>query len=106
MSNYQTKLRFKGENVRIAGREDNVNIILLRHKGIDLKFQCFTKPFPYAVRSDLEENKNQQERHPTKGKIEKVAETFKNSIKKPEAQGEPRLLKSTRENLNIIFKKY
>ena len=43
--------------MRIAGREDNVNIILLRHKGIDLKLQCFTKPFPYAVGSDLEENK-------------------------------------------------
>ena len=41
-----------------------------------------------------------------KGKIERVEETFKNSIKKPEAQDEPRLLKSTRENLNIIFKKY
>ena len=60
----------------------------------------------YFFFQDLEENKNQQERHPTKGKIERVAETFKNSIKKPEAQGEPRLLKSTRENLNIIFKKY
>ena len=60
----------------------------------------------YFFFQDLEENKSQQERHPTKGKIERVAETFKNSIKKPEAQGEPRLLKSTRENLNIIFKKY
>lgn len=60
----------------------------------------------YFSFQNLEENRSQQERHLTKGKTESVAETFRNNIMKPEAQGEPRLFKSTRENLNIIFKKY
>lgn len=32
----------------------NINEIMLRHKGKDIKFNCFTKPFPYAERLDLE----------------------------------------------------
>ena len=32
----------------------NINEIMLRHKGKDIKFNCFIKPFPYAERLDLE----------------------------------------------------
>ena len=37
--------------------KENVNEILLSHKGRDVKFECFIKPFPYADRLDLEERK-------------------------------------------------
>lgn len=36
------------------GDKENVNEITLRHKGRDIKFECFIKPFPYAERLDLE----------------------------------------------------
>lgn len=36
------------------GDKENVNEITLRHKGKDIKFKCFVKPFPYAERLDLE----------------------------------------------------
>lgn len=32
----------------------NINEIMLRHKGKDIKFNCFIKPFPYAERLELE----------------------------------------------------
>lgn len=35
--------------------KENVNEILLSHKGRNVKFECFIKPFPYAYRLDLEE---------------------------------------------------
>lgn len=35
--------------------KENVNEITLRHKGRDVKFNCFIKPFPYAERLDLKE---------------------------------------------------
>lgn len=34
--------------------KENINEITLRHKGKDIKFECFVKPFPYAERLDLE----------------------------------------------------
>lgn len=34
--------------------KENINEIILRHKGKDVKFECFIKPFPYAERLDLE----------------------------------------------------
>ena len=34
--------------------KENINEITLRHKGKDIKFKCFVKPFPYAERLDLE----------------------------------------------------
>ena len=37
------------------GDKENVNAITLRHKGRDIKFECFIKPFPYAERLDLKE---------------------------------------------------
>lgn len=40
--------------MKINDRE-NINEIILRHKGKDVKFECFIKPFPYAERLDLKE---------------------------------------------------
>ena len=37
--------------------KENVNEILLNHKGRNVKFECFIKPFPYAERLDLVERK-------------------------------------------------
>ena len=37
--------------------KENVNEILLNHKGRNVKFECFIKPFPYAERLDLVEIK-------------------------------------------------
>lgn len=34
--------------------KENINKIILRHKGKDVKFECFIKSFPYAERLDLE----------------------------------------------------
>ena len=34
--------------------KENINKIILRHKGKDVKFECFIKPFPCAERLDLE----------------------------------------------------
>ena len=34
--------------------KENINEITLRHKGKNIKFDCFVKPFPYAERLDLE----------------------------------------------------
>ena len=34
--------------------KENINEIIFRHKGKDIKFNCFIKPFPYAERLDLE----------------------------------------------------
>lgn len=59
----------------------------------------------YFSSRNLEGNRSQQERHTTKGKIERMAGTCKNSIKKAELQGEPSLLESTIDHLNIISKK-
>lgn len=39
--------------MKINGKK-NINEIMLRHKGKDIKFNCFIKPFPYAERLDLE----------------------------------------------------
>ena len=38
--------------------KENVNEILLNHKGRNVKFECFIKPFPYAERLDLVEIKS------------------------------------------------
>lgn len=35
--------------------KENINEIILRHKGKDVKFECFIKPFPYVERLDLKE---------------------------------------------------
>ena len=35
--------------------KENINEIILHHKGKDVKFECFIKPFPYAERLDLKE---------------------------------------------------
>ena len=43
-----------GEILKIENKE-NINEILLSHKGRKVKFECFVKPFPYA--SDLVERK-------------------------------------------------
>ena len=42
--------------MKICNKE-NVNEILLNHKGRNVKFECFIKPFPYAERLDLVEIK-------------------------------------------------
>ena len=42
--------------MKICGKE-NVNEILLNHKGRNVKFECIIKPFPYAERLDLVEIK-------------------------------------------------
>lgn len=60
----------------------------------------------YFSSRNLEGNRSQKERHTIKGKVEKMAGTCKNSIKKVELQSEPRLLESTIDHLNIISKKY
>ena len=38
--------------MKICGKE-NVNEILLNHKGRNVKFKCIIKPFSYAERLDL-----------------------------------------------------
>lgn len=35
--------------------KENINEIILRHKGKNVKFECFIKPFPYVKRLDLKE---------------------------------------------------
>ena len=35
--------------------KENINEIIFRHKGKDIKFNCFIKPFPYVERLDLKE---------------------------------------------------
>lgn len=35
--------------------KENINEIILRHKGKNIKFNCFIKPFPYVERLDLKE---------------------------------------------------
>lgn len=35
--------------------KENINEIILRHKGKNVKFECFIKPFPYVERLDLKE---------------------------------------------------
>jgi hypothetical protein len=35
--------------------KENINKIILRHKGKNIKFNCFIKPFPYVERLDLKE---------------------------------------------------
>ena len=37
--------------------KENVDEILLSHKGKNVKFECFIKPFPYSDRLDLVERK-------------------------------------------------
>ena len=34
--------------------KENINEITLCHKGKDIRFKCFVKPFSYAERLDLE----------------------------------------------------
>ena len=34
--------------------KENINKIILRHKGKDVKFECFIKLLPYVKRLDLE----------------------------------------------------
>ena len=43
--------------MRIIGDKNNINEITFVHKGRDLKFNCFIKPFPYEPRLDLEETR-------------------------------------------------
>lgn len=50
----ETRISQGGKILRIGDKE-NVNEITLRHKGRDIKFECFIKPFPYAERLDLKE---------------------------------------------------
>ena len=45
-----------GEILKICDKE-NVDEILLSHKGKNVKFECFIKPFPYSDRLDLAEKK-------------------------------------------------
>lgn len=52
-SGLETRISQGGKILRI-GNKENVNEITLRHKGRDIKFECFIKPFPYAERLDLE----------------------------------------------------
>lgn len=40
--------------MKISDKE-SVNEITLRHKGRDVKFKCFIKPFPYEERLNLKE---------------------------------------------------
>lgn len=43
--------------MKINGQE-NINRIHLTHKGKNIKFECFTKPFPYIENLDLAEPKS------------------------------------------------
>lgn len=43
--------------MKINDRE-NINEIILRHKGKDVKFECFIKPFLYVERLDLKEKES------------------------------------------------
>ena len=47
------------QEVRVLKIEnkENINEILLSHKGRNVKFECFIKPFPYSDRLDLAEKK-------------------------------------------------
>ena len=45
-----------GEILKIENKE-NINEILLSHKGRNVKCECFIKPFPYSDRLDLAEKK-------------------------------------------------
>lgn len=38
--------------------KENINEIILRHKGKDIKFNCFIKPLPYVERLDLKEKES------------------------------------------------
>ena len=51
------RLRIEVIILEIRGNTDNVNEITLIHKGRNVKFNCFIKPFPYEPRLDLEEPK-------------------------------------------------
>ena len=43
--------------LEIRGNINNVNEIILIHKGRNVKFNCFIKSFPYEPRLDLKESK-------------------------------------------------
>lgn len=36
------------EEIKIIGNKESVNQISLTHKGINARFNCFMKPFPYC----------------------------------------------------------
>lgn len=56
MKNKSNEARIsQGGKILKIGDKENVNAITLRHKGRDIKFECFIKPFPYAERLDLKE---------------------------------------------------
>ena len=58
LSKNQNRFRISsgGEILKIENKE-NINEILLSHKGRNVKFECFIKPFPYSDRLDLAEKK-------------------------------------------------
>ena len=42
------KLLSEVEEMKIIGNKESVNQISLTHKGINARFNCFMKPFPYC----------------------------------------------------------
>ena len=56
MSTDEIRISSGGEILKIENKE-NINEILLSHKGRNVKFECFIKPFPYSDRLDLAEKK-------------------------------------------------
>lgn len=53
-SGLETRISQGGKILKIGDKE-NVNEITLRHKGRNIKFECFIKPFLYVERLDLKE---------------------------------------------------
>ena len=56
ISTDEIRISSGGEILKIENKE-NINEILLSHKGRNVKFECFIKPFPYSDRLDLAEKK-------------------------------------------------
>lgn len=43
--------------MKIVGKNEEINMVDLIHKGNSFKFRCFTEPMPYMPRTDLNEPK-------------------------------------------------
>lgn len=39
--------------MKVIGNKENVNQITLTHRGINVRFNCFTKPLPYCDHIDI-----------------------------------------------------
>ena len=39
--------------MKVVGNKENVNQIKLAHKGLNVRFDCYTKPLPYCNNIDI-----------------------------------------------------